>query len=125
MAADLDDGNGGGERQFGAQHIVGQWRGQDFQDLVAGRERAADGGGGGGERGDAGDDGDSRLGGDAADQIHGGAIKQRVALAEPGDVATGVEVAEDGCGGCVIGGLRRGRARRTSGWRPAGGWRRG
>ena len=58
VAADLDDGGGGGAEQLGAQDVVGERRGQDLEDFVAGRDGAGDGGGGGGERGDAGDDAD-------------------------------------------------------------------
>src|SRR5690606_32818997 len=97
-----------GGRQLGGEDRVGKRGGQHFQYLVAGRQRAGNGGGGGGERGHAGNYLDRRVGGNAGDQVHGGAVEQGIALAEPGDVAAAFEAGKDGDGGAVIGGLRRG-----------------
>src|SRR5690606_2277545 len=98
---------GGGVGELGTQARVFERRGQHFQRLVAGSERPADGGGGGGERGDAGDDGDRRPSGNAGDEIHGRAIEQRIALAEPGDVAAAGEPGEDLRRGGIVGRLGR------------------
>lgn len=107
MTADLDDGGGRGGGEFGAEGGVVERGGQDFQHFVAGGERAADGGSGGGERGDSRDDLDRGVGADAGDEVHGRAIEQRIAFAQPGDIAAGAEMGEDGFGGGIVGGLRR------------------
>ena len=99
--------------------VVGQRRGQDLQDFVAGGQGAGDGGGRSGERGDAGDDadaGNARRGGSRdtwpSRRTAGRPRRDRRRRGRR-------EMGEDRLGGGVVGGLRRAAIDAPSGWRPA------
>ncbi len=50
MLADLDDGGGIGRSDLGLELLLGQWRGDHLQQVIAGGEGTSDRGSAGGER---------------------------------------------------------------------------
>ncbi|MNL41335.1 hypothetical protein D3C87_1637390 [compost metagenome] len=107
MPADLDDDHGVGGLDARPHDRVVQRAGHDGQNVVARGKRATEGGRTRHHRGDA----RHHLGGIAIgqplEQIHEGPVEERIALAQHGDIAAGIEMHGKLQGSLVVDILRR------------------
>ena len=102
MAAELHHHGGIGIQQAPLKLGLRQCRRQHDEHIVALRDRRAGQRPAAGHRGDAGHDLGPVARREAHMQMHVGAVEQRIALAENGDGAAGIEMARHGGGGVVV-----------------------